>query len=436
MNSSFMRRRVLLVFVGIVVCQMMALAAAQAEPATITHLFFGSAGKAHEDFLVKMAAKFEAQYPQYRIELINGGSGAVYLDRILVASAAGVPYDVIEPTTTDFSAVARAGLVRDLAPLAARDGVDWNVFVPYAIAPYKWDDRVLALPTEISAVTTISNVDLLGEAGLATPGQLGSAWDWERLLSYGAYLSWKDPDGKPVRWAYMAGTAMHRVVPMMVHNAGGDIFDKVMHPTKATFTTDPAVEVGLSFYLDLWTRGYIVTNRNEFANKHTAAISFNEGPWWIGMAETSSAPFEYEVALFPRGPARQGNEVLANAYSIHQYSTQLEGAWQWIKFLTLDYDNVVEYMKMSGRPAAYLPAMPQFARLFPGHPGSIAVFLEVLQRPDSRIRTVSPVYTDVYNKFNADFPGLVLTQKQPLKTFLENMQTFTQQKLDEHWAGM
>src|SRR5690606_9942699 len=107
--------------------------------------------------------------------------------------------------------------------------------------------------------------------------------------------------------------------------------------------------------------------------------------------------------------------------------------FEWIRFLTADYENVVEYMRRTGRPTAYMPAASEYLRLFSeNHPDSISVWLEVLTHPDVRVRTVTPVYAEVSSEFNREFRS-VMNRQNSLENFLNYMNTFAQTRLDEAW---
>lgn len=428
-------RRVIAVSMVLVICLVIdtVTSLAQNGQLTLTHLANGSHHDAHRKFVEEKAYEFSLRHPEVSIEIVAAPGN--YVEKVLIAAAGGVSYDVIEPTSSQIADIVNQNLLLDLSPFLQRSGLSRQDFIPVALLPFTWDSALVGLPTEINAVTTISNVRLFQEAGLETPGQLGKAWNWDTLRTIAPKLS-ADTQGVGVndRWAVTLNPSFHRIFPAFVHNAGGDAYDAQIQPRNATFSKDSAVGVGLQFYLDLYWREWLSTDAKTFRSEERTAISLLDGSWWIGLSEELADPFEYEVAPFPGGPARQGSEALANGFCIGVHSQAPEKAFEWIKFLAADYDNAIEYMQATGRPTAYLKATPRFPTLFDKHPPSISVWIEVLSHPDVRIRNVTPVYTAVQTEFNARFRD-VMSRQRGLTDFLEHMQRFAQSRLDEVWRG-
>jgi ABC-type glycerol-3-phosphate transport system substrate-binding protein len=423
-------RCVLVLVVAIIAC--VALVPAQVASVTLTHLANSAHHDAHRTFVEDKAIEFSRLHPDVEIEVL--ASAGAYVESIIVAAAGGVSYDIIEPTSAQISDLVSQNLLLDLHPFMKRSGLTLSEFIPIALLPFQWDNKLLGLPSEIVAVTTISNVRLFEQAGLQTPQQLGAAWNWDALLEMAPRLS-RDIAGTGVRdrWAVAMVATFHRVLPAFVHNAGGDAFDKQVQPRNAMFTKDPAVAEGLQFFLDLYWRDWLTTDAGTFRSAQTTAMNMTDGSWWIGLAEELHDPFEYEVAPYPAGPRRQGSEAQANGFCVGAQTKDPEKAFEWVRFLTADPDNAVTYMRATGRPTAYLRSSPRFPTLFSSrHPASILAWIEVLTHPDVRTRAVTPAYASISNEFNARFKE-VMSQRRSLQDILEHMQRYAQSRLDEVW---
>lgn len=424
--------RCLLTFVGVLIISLV-LAPVQAAQITLTHLSNSSHHDAHRAFVEEKAREFNKLHPNVEIEMVV--SPGDYVEKIVIAAAGGISYDIVEPTSAQISDLVNQNLLLDLQPFLKRSGLALREFIPIALLPFQWDGKLLGLPSEINAVSTISNVKLFEHAGLETPQQLGAGWNWNALLKMAPKLS-RDTAGRGAndRWAVLMAATFHRILPAFVHNAGGDVFDKQVQPRNSTFAKDPAVSVGLQFFLDLYWRDWLTSSSNTFRSEQTTAINLTDGSWWIGLAEELEDPFEYEVAPYPAGPARQGSEAQANGFCVAAQTKYPEEAFEWVRFLTADYDNAITYMRSTGRPTAYLRAAPRFATLFSAkHPASISVWIEVLTHPDVRTRAVTPAYTAVSNEFRAKFKE-VMSREKSLVDFLEHMQRYAQTRLDEAWG--
>lgn len=255
---------------------------ALAQQIHLTHLFNPSHHEAHQRFVEKKAVEFQAIHPNVKIEVVV--SPGNYVEKVLIASAGGVPYDIVEPTSAQISAFASQGILKDLNPYFERGDVNLGAFLPMALVPFDWDGELICLPSEVNAVTTVANVRLFEEAGLSTPQQLGSDWNWDTLVDISPKLS-GDLTGVGVsnRWAVLLPHSFHRVLPALVHNAGGDVFDAQVQPGNSMFLKDPAVREGLQFYLDLYERNWLTTTAATFRSEETTAINMADGSWWIGL---------------------------------------------------------------------------------------------------------------------------------------------------------
>lgn len=406
-----------------------------AQTVELTHIINPSHHETHQQFVQQKAREFERMYPNVKIDVII--SPGDYVEKVLIATAGGTPYDIIEPTSVQIATFAAQEILTDLRPYFDREGASVDDFIPVALLPFTWNDQLLCLPSEVNTATTITNVRLLQEAGLSTPQQLGSNWNWDALTEMAPKLSGTTSGDGSDRWAILLHPNFNRVFPVFVHNAGGDAFDAQVQPKNSMFVKDPAVREGLQFYADLYTRGWLSTDARTFRSSERTAINLTDGSWWIGLADQMADPFEYEVAPYPAGPARQAGEILANGFCMSSATKEPDWVWQWLTFLTMDFDHAVEYMNLTGRTTAYLPATPEFVSLFAGkgiHPWSVSTWVDVLTHPDARIRTVSPVYSDVSGEFNRGFMQ-VINETESLANFLEHMDRFTQVRLDASWEG-
>ena len=148
---------------------------AQSGQITLTHLANSSHHDAHRKFVEEKAREFSLRHPDVNIEIVAASGN--YVEKVLIAAAGGVSYDIIEPTTAQIADIVNQSLLLDLTPFLQRSGLSRQDFIPVALLPFTWNGALVGLPTEINAVTTISNVRLLQEAGLQTPGQLGKDWN-------------------------------------------------------------------------------------------------------------------------------------------------------------------------------------------------------------------------------------------------------------------
>jgi hypothetical protein len=107
---------------------------------------------------------------------------------------------------------------------------------PVAVEGVTTPDRKLwGIPGSVYPVVTFFNADLFAETGLLNPRELGEQWTWETLASSAKRLT-RDKDGDGVNETYGTSRISYRW-EMQVHQAGGQLYDRVAYPTKSQFNS-------------------------------------------------------------------------------------------------------------------------------------------------------------------------------------------------------
>ena len=411
-------------------------AVAAAENVTLTQLMMPHHYGWTSEYYAEMAARFEAAHPGVTIEVLPAASRPDYEDKVAVGTASGVIFDVMVPPALSWAQLAGQGFFVDMLPFIERDpDIDAEQFLLIARLAQTMGGQLLGLPIAVSTISPVINVPMFQEAGLETPSQMGSAWNWDALRMVGQRLSRDlNGDGQNDVWGIAHRLEYSRLIPTFVHNAGGDALDAEIDPRRATFVSDPAVEIGLEFFLDLYQRGYVTLSGNAY-HEGKVGVDLSYLPESaIAFTYDRGNPWEYEVAHNPRGPARQGSEVLAFSYAIHRDTKYKDIAWEWIKFLSLDRDAVHGVMKAWGNPTANLAYLNDFFDLFPEVPPSFRLYGEIMQHPDARVQPVTPAYVVLQREFSQRL-GPVLNGRESLRNFLVNMDTVIQAELDKWWGN-
>ncbi len=120
--------------------------------------------------------------------------GANYQDQLVTEIANGTAPDVFWIPGTDIARFQSAGLILDLAPLAAESGFDTSEFYPEPMYHLTFDpeagapgDKLWGLPRDVSTFALYLNNDLIAEAGADDPRALAAAgeWNWDSLCRGG-----------------------------------------------------------------------------------------------------------------------------------------------------------------------------------------------------------------------------------------------------------
>lgn len=327
-------------------------------------------------WLQEMAVVFKGQ-TGIEVEVVQ--TAGSYGDALLAAIAAGVAPDVTDLIISTAGPFVQKRLVEDLRPYFDRDKLDPTRWPPVALQGNTTaDGRLWRMPAELSTAVTYFNADMFREAGLANPSELGEGWTWERLLGSARRLTIdRDGDGRPDQYGVSQIPAIRWQT--MIRQAGGNLFDRDLLPTRSRINTPPVLEA-TRFRLLFSQEGLLGGGGTwNGASAMTFAVPGN-------IPNYQSAMFEWDVAVKAAGPKNRASSVNANGFQIMADSRHKEAAWQWIRFLTADQHSQTALVKYTGRPPAYLPVLVRYGRL-PINiklPENWMAFIDTATSPDAR----------------------------------------------------
>lgn len=364
--------------------------AAAAAKVTIVHYGYYWHGEAWRSFVDWAAKEFEKTHPNIDIQItVAGGPNQGAYDQKLVSMiAGGSPPDVAEMNANQAQSFVGQDIFLDLRPLMTKDkDISWDVFSPAAVRMVTWTDgRIWGVPIDVFPTFTFFNQDLFDKAGLQTPVDLGpKGWTWDALLKAATRLT-VDTNGDGVMdqygldrlWAWWGAA---------VHQAGGELYDRPVNPTRATYNT-PAVVQGLRFVQDLyWKYKVAVPNTTGTSSTHTfwfgnVGMSTVDGPGRIG-ASLRDVKFTWDVGPQPRGPARGGSRFTMDAIEALASTKYPAEVWEWVKFLTTNEAVVRQFVADTGRLTAFKPVQSEYTRLVPYGPRHAAYMAYEAANPDS-----------------------------------------------------
>ncbi|MDX1992797.1 MAG: sugar ABC transporter substrate-binding protein [bacterium] len=262
----------------------------------------------------------------------GGSETASYQDVLISEIEAGTAPDVFWIPGTDVARFAEAGLILNLADLAAADE-DFSVEDFYA-GPMSFlttsieegTDALWGLPRDVSAFAVYYNADLFDEAGLPYPGE-GESWTWDDLYAsaeairglgdeiYGFGInSWW------ANWGYF------------VNAAGSSFFNEDY--TACGLNNENTV-VGLEFAQSLFENDLAIAWGNDAEPPFLAGTlgMFVNGRW-ATPGTLANADFNWNVAPLPEGPGGPSNWIFWGAYVVNVNTEHPEEAWDLVTRLT------------------------------------------------------------------------------------------------------
>jgi multiple sugar transport system substrate-binding protein len=260
----------------------------------------------------------------------GGSETASYQDVLVTEIEAGTAPDVFWIPGTDIARFASAGLILNLADLAAADedySQDDFYAGPMSFLTTSVDDgeALWGLPRDVSAFAIYYNADLFDEAGLDYP-ETGWTWDdfavaaeeisglGDEVVGFGMNAWWAN-------WGYF------------VNAAGSSFFNEDF--TACGLNNDATV-AGLEAAAALFDNGYAVPWGTD---SEPPFLAGNVGMFlngrWATPGTVTNADFNWNVASLPIGPSGEAtNWLFWGAYVVNANTEYPEEAWDLVTRLT------------------------------------------------------------------------------------------------------
>jgi multiple sugar transport system substrate-binding protein len=131
---------------------------------------------------------------------------ALSYDKVAVTMAAGTTADIIMINVPSGYAFIGKGHIINLQPFINIDR-DWTKdleqFNATTLESHKFRGELYAIPQSLETSGTIFNEDMIKEAGLTPPSELGDAWNWDKFAEYATRLT-KGEGNEKIFGAYIS----------------------------------------------------------------------------------------------------------------------------------------------------------------------------------------------------------------------------------------
>ncbi|HMQ31418.1 MAG TPA: sugar ABC transporter substrate-binding protein [Chloroflexaceae bacterium] len=298
----------------------------------VSFMVFGDAAeKAAYEALV---AAFAARTPEINVTLIHVPGQSDYRRRLAVDFAAGRPADVVLLNYRRYGAYAARGALEPLGPYLARSQLlREEEFYAEALAPFRWEGRLMCIPQNLSSLVVYYNRDLFRAAGLADPAP---DWGWDDFLGAARALT-RDTDGDGQVDQFGLGTevSLIRAAPFIWQN-GGELVDDPGAPTRLALDT-PDARDALAWFVGLQREHHVVPDAVAEAAESSESRFLN-GRLGMLLNSRRGVPtyrtiegFDWDVAALPGGRERAG-VLHSDAYCMPAVSANKAAAWDFIEF--------------------------------------------------------------------------------------------------------
>lgn len=286
------------------------------------------------DIYEELINEFEAANPDVIVELIHIPSAGDYEQNLATLIAAGAAPDVFFINNISLPGFAAQGAFMPLERFATEEFL--SDFFPGHLDAFRHGGELMALPRDISNMVLFYNQDLFAEAGVAEPT---AGWSFDDFMAAAQALTQDtDGDGNVDQFGFGYSTFYLFWQPWVWSNGGS--FFSADH-SEFTLNQGAGLE-GLETYVGLRC-GINVAPTAEQAAERSAASMFAsgdaamivDGRWRVApLLSNEAVDFNWDVALFPEGPAGSVIGVDGSGWGISSTSNAPEAAWRFIEYVS------------------------------------------------------------------------------------------------------
>ncbi|TDC85760.1 sugar ABC transporter substrate-binding protein [Micromonospora sp. KC606] len=323
---------------------------------------------------------YEAARPGERVQLIEASDRKDLLARLATSVAGGAPPDLFLMNYRFYGQFAAKGVVEPLDErIAASDAVDPADYYPVAMDAFKWHDRQLCLPQNVSSLAVYYNRTLFAKYGVPEPVP---GWTWNDLVGTATAMT-RDDRGLVIRGTEAEGAArlpaVHglgvepsiiRLAPLVWSN-GGEVVDDPERPTRLALDS-PAAREALKNLVDL-RLAYGVAPSDAEVEAEDDESRFLNGRLAMLMTSRRATTnfrtitgFDWDVAPLPVYQRPIG-VLHSDAYCMTRGSRNKDSAWRFMEYaMSADGQKIIaatgrtvpSHVETSRSPAFLDPNLP------------------------------------------------------------------------------
>ncbi|MGY0061753.1 ABC transporter substrate-binding protein [Streptomyces sp. LZ34] len=295
-------------------------------------------------------ARFEKLHPNIKVKSVGNVTDET-INQALRAGGGDAPDVVTSFTTNNVGQYCSSGMWADLDPFMKKTGLDKEKVFPKTLLDYtSYEGKQCALPLLADAYGMYYNKDAFKEAGIARPPRTMS-----ELKRDAAKLTKRTKDGGYERVGFMPNFRLYQNSPdRLFAQWGPTYFDK---DGKARLAKEGKIKDFYATVRDLIQEqggyGALETFRTSFGDEFSAQNAFLTGKLamhldgeWRGLF-LKDAKFKWGTAPLPV-PDDQADTygrgyLTGTVTGIAHSSKHQNAAWELVRFLTADTDQVVAF---------------------------------------------------------------------------------------------
>lgn len=409
-----MRKPIL--FLLLVAALLLPMVAACAAPPPLTTVSFMVSGSQEEFQAYQSLVKsFQADNPDYRIDLRYVPDDGDYRRRLAADFSASTPADVFLLNYRRIAPFAAEGAMAPIGPYLAQSSVikEADFFQP-AIDAFRFQGELWCLAQNVSSLVMYYNKTLFDAAGLDYPS---AAWSWDDFVAAARALTVDtNGDGVTDQYGVSIDPNFYRLAPFIWQN-GGELVDDMENPTRLAIDS-PEAQEAFQWFVDLQVKEKVTPDAAAEAARDGES-RFLDGTVGMYFNSRRSTPtmrtieaFDWDVAPLPAG--QQPASVLhVDGYCLAAQTKNKEAAWKFIEYANSPTGQ--EIVARTGRTVPSLQSVAQSeAFLDPAtKPASSQVWLDVVPvlRPVPVYAMWPPIEDAVNKEIERAFYGLATVEE-------------------------
>lgn len=294
---------------------------------------FSSWGSESEVALLRPILKdFEQKNPDIKIDFVHVPQN--YFQKLHLLIASNLAPDVMFVNNINSKIYAQSDVLEDLTPYFNKNKrIKTNDFFPKALDAFKNENKLWAVPRDVSNLVIYYNKDLFDKYNIKYPS---SKWTTEEFLGTAQKLT-KDlnSDGKTDIWGITSSDMSLLWLPYLWSNGGGIINDD----SSSVIINKPESVESLQFYADLMHKYKVAPTKAQIGSAKPAQM-FIEGRAamhlsgrWLVPRYRKDIKFDWDIARFPYGRVGSVVDADSSGWAMSKNSKHKEQAWRLIEFL-------------------------------------------------------------------------------------------------------
>jgi len=321
-----MKRTLGLILVTMLLVPMLLTPALGEQKITITIASFPDQPKA------SLVAAIDAAQLDFDVEIIEYPQNE-YENKIKMAFGAGNATDLVLIDGPNTASYAATGV---LEPLDAYwDKADFEDLVASAQSTATWNGQIWVAPLNESNTVLFYNKKVFDELGIVAPTKVDEAWTFEQLLEVCEKVTIPGQRYaiQPQMFSMANKNEGQTYTQMLwLWMGGGEVIAPDGSTATGYFDSEES-KAGISFYADLFNKGYATTEDIVNAFETDRVVMWVNGPWAIGNWRRDFPDVQWGATPMPRG-ARSASGSGSWNIGMSASSKNKAEAWKVIEAIT------------------------------------------------------------------------------------------------------